>query len=99
MSEATRTFDPVQDWTRSSIQTLILFYQFSADSVGQNLYVKINGVEVATVPVEVVEGWSPMNVDLTGAGTDLSSVQTLAIGVEGAGAKGVVYVDDILLTN
>jgi hypothetical protein len=99
ISEATRTFDPAQDWKRSGVQTLILYYQFGADSVGQDLYVKINGIEVTAVPVEVIEGWSPMNVDLTGAGTDLSNVQTLTIGVEGAGAKGVVYVDDIVLTN
>jgi len=99
MSEATRTFDPTQDWARSGIQNLILYVQFSQESTGGEFYVKINGVKIAAVPVAVVQGWSPITVDLAGAGTDLSKVGTLTIGVDGAGAKGVVYVDDIMLMN
>ena len=99
VSEATRTFDPAQDWTRSGIQKLALYYRFSPESTGGQLYIKINGVKAAAVPVAVVDAWSPIVVDLTGAGTDLSKVGTLTIGVDGAGAKGIVYIDDIVLTN
>ncbi|HUV67474.1 MAG TPA: LamG-like jellyroll fold domain-containing protein [Sedimentisphaerales bacterium] len=98
-SEATRTFDPTQDWTRSGIQKLALYFRFSLESTGGELYVKINGVKVAAVAVAVVDAWSPIVVDLAGAGIDVSKVGTLTIGVDGAGAKGVVYIDDIMLTN
>lgn len=99
LSEATRTFDPTRDWTKSGVQKLMLYYQFGPGSTGGEFYVKINGVKVAAVPVAVVEGWSSIVVDLAAAGIDLSKVGTLTIGVDGAGAKGVVYVDDIVLTN
>ena len=98
-SEATRTFDPTQDWTRSGIQKLALYFRFSLESTGGELYVKINGVKVTAVAVAVVDAWSPIVVDLAGAGIDVSKVGTLTIGVDGAGAKGVVYIDDIMLTN
>jgi len=99
LSEATRTFDPTQDWTKSGVQKLILYYQFGLESTGGEFYVEVNSVRVAAAPVAVVEGWSSIVVDLAAAGIDLSKVGTLTIGVDGAGAKGVVYVDDIVLTN
>jgi hypothetical protein len=99
LSEATRTFDPAQNWTISGIQKLVVYYRFGPQSTGGQLYVKINGVKVAAVPVAVVDAWTPITVDLAGAATDLSKVGTLTIGVDGAGAKGIVYIDDIMLTN
>ena len=43
-----------------------------------------------------VSGWLAWTIDVSALG-NVSNVTTLAIGVEGAGASGVVYVDDIRL--
>ncbi len=99
VSEAKRTYDEAQDWTQAGATSIVLYYQFGADSVGQELYVKINDVKVAAVPVAVVEGWSPIIVDLAGAGIDPTQVSSMTIGIDGAGATGIVYVDDIMLMN
>ena len=41
--------------------------------------------------------WTQWNIDLAALGADLSSVRPLTLGIEGAAAKGVFYVDDIEL--
>ena len=41
--------------------------------------------------------WHVWNIDLSTVGGNLSSVTSLTIGIEGAGATGVVYIDDIRL--
>ncbi|MCH7567244.1 MAG: discoidin domain-containing protein, partial [Nitrospirae bacterium] len=100
-SEATRTFDAAQDWTRSGIQSLVLYFKRGADNTGGGqVYVKINDTKV------VYEGaadlppgwdvWTQWNIDLS-AVADVTSVRSLTIGVEGAGATGVLYVDSIQL--
>jgi hypothetical protein len=39
-------------------------------------------------------------IDLTTAGIDeATQITSMTIGIRGANAKGVVYVDDVLLTN
>jgi hypothetical protein len=81
---------------------MVLFYRFGADSVGDELYVEINGVEVAgvAVPATILPLWSEMSIDLTMAGiADATQVTSLTLGVRGANAKGVVYLDDVSLTN
>ena len=100
VSEATRTFDPAQDWSLSSITTLSLFVKRAADQSDGGVYVKINDTEIdladtSAYPPGRTPGWVRYNVDLTGM--DVASVQSLKIGVSGAGAKGVLYVDDIRL--
>ncbi len=98
VSEATRTFDPPQDWTANGIKSLSLWFQGVAGNGGQ-LYVKINGTKI------VYDGdaadlaratWHVWNIDLSKAGK-VNSVRTLTIGIEGAGAKGTLYLDDIRL--
>ncbi len=98
ISEAVRTFDKPQDWTASGIKSLSLWFQGVAGNGGQ-LYVKINSTKVSysgdamdlARPV-----WQVWNIDLSKAG-NVSSVRSLTIGIEGAGAKGTLYVDDIRL--
>jgi hypothetical protein len=98
LSEATRTFDSPQNWTTSGIKSLSLYFQGKAGNTGQ-LYLKINSVKV---PYNGGAGdlaratWIPWNIDLSAVG-NVSSVTKLTIGVEGAGAKGLVYIDDIRL--
>ncbi|MCH8219568.1 MAG: hypothetical protein IH892_22680, partial [Planctomycetes bacterium] len=46
VSEATRTFDQTQDWTRSGIQTLVLYFKRGADNTGGGVYLKINDTKM-----------------------------------------------------
>jgi hypothetical protein len=100
VSEATRTFDPAQDWSRSGITTLSLFVKRAADQSDGNVYIKINETEIdlvntSTYPPGRTQGWARYNVDLNGM--NVTSVQSLTIGIAGAGVQGVLYVDDIRL--
>jgi hypothetical protein len=99
LSEAMRTFTPAQNWTLSGVKSLSLWFQGVATNSGGQLYVKISNVKVAyNGPASDLarSAWIPWNIDLsTVAG--LSNVKTLTIGVEGAGAKGKLYFDDVRL--
>jgi hypothetical protein len=98
-SEAARTFAPGQDWTKAGIQTLVLYF-YGASSSGGQLYVKINGTKV-TYGGDAANlarpQWSQWNIDLASLGISLTNVTSLTIGIEGAGASGTLYVDDIRL--
>lgn len=98
-SEATRTFDTAQNWTANGVKSLSLFFRGVPDNTGQ-LYLKINSTKVpyngdagnVAKPV-----WVPWNIDLSTVGGSLNKVTKLTIGIEGAGTKGKLYVDDIRL--
>ncbi len=97
-SEATWTFDTPQDWTASGIKSLSLWFQGVAGNGGQ-LYVKINGTKVlydGDAADLARAAWQVWNIDLSQAGK-VNSVRSLTIGVEGAAAKGTLYVDDVRL--
>jgi hypothetical protein len=90
ISESTRTFAVGQDWTGHGIQTLALYFYGTPGNTGQ-LYVKINGVQVNNDGDSANLGqslWQVWPIDLTSVGTNLQSVTSLAIGVEGSGATG-----------
>ena len=100
VSEVTRTFDPAQDWSRSGIRTLSLFVKRAADQGDGDVYVKVNDTKIdlvhtSTYPPGRTPGWVRYNVDLDGM--DVTSVQSLTIGIAGAGLQGALYVDDIRL--
>jgi len=99
VSEAQMNFDQAQDWTANGIKSLAFSIHGDSDNTGQ-LYLKINNTKV------IYEGfsnafqrrqWLPWIVDLTTVG-DVQNVTSLTIGIEGAGATGVVYVDDMGLS-
>ncbi len=99
-SEATRTFETPQDWTTNGITTLTLdFYGWSANT--GSMYVKIGDDKIPYAGLAdnlQNEYWVHMYVDLTTLETDLlKEVKSLSIGIEGAGALGKLYVDDIRL--
>jgi hypothetical protein len=99
LSEATLTFETPQDWTASGIKSLSLYFQGQANNTG-TLYLKINNTKVAYsgAASDVSKAaWTPWIVDLSTVGGSLSSVRTLTIGVEGAGAQGTLFIDDIRL--
>ena len=100
VSEVVLPFTPAQDWTANGVLTLSLwFYGDPANTPGQ-LYVKVNGVQVnyngdASNLTRSV--WQVWNVDLTAIGTNMSSVTSFAIGIQGPGASGTLLLDDIRL--
>jgi hypothetical protein len=98
-SEASRSFETAQDWTASGIKSLSLWFYGDPDNSGQ-LYVRINGTKVpysgGAADIQR-DQWQPWNVDLSAVGASASNVTSLTIGVEGTGAKGVLYIDDIRL--
>jgi len=98
VAEADRTF-PAQNWTASGIKSLSLYFHGAAGNTGQ-MYVKINGTKVVYDgdPADITRpAWQPWNIDLSAVSGNLASVTKLTIGIEGAGATGVVYFDDIRL--
>jgi len=97
-SQTDRSFTPSQDWSQAGATTLVITFFGSPGSTGQ-LYAKINNVKVdyggnannLALPV-----WSQWNIDLASLNTNLSSIQTLSIGVDG-NASGMILLDDIRL--
>jgi hypothetical protein len=97
-SEATLLLDS-QDWTTGGVQTLSLFFYGQAGNTGQ-LYVKINNSKVmyGGLPDALQRAqWLPWNIDLSTVAGNLQSVTSLTLGIEGASAQGLIYVDDIRL--
>ncbi|MCH8121332.1 MAG: discoidin domain-containing protein [Planctomycetes bacterium] len=98
-SEAERTFAVPQDWTKAGVQTLVLYFQGSPGNTGQ-LYVEVNGSKVP-YPGDAADivrpRWKQWNIDIASLGLNLQSVTTMAIGIDGSGATGILYVDDIRL--
>jgi hypothetical protein len=98
-SEGARTFAVPQDWTEYGIQTLVLYFHGTPGNTGQ-LYVKVNGVKVPYPgdPADIARLlWTQWSIDLASLGVNLQSVTTLAVGIDGNGAGGTLYVDDIRL--
>jgi len=97
-AEAKRTFDGAQDWTARGIKSLSLYFNGAVGNTGQ-LYVKINNTKVAYdgLATDIAEAmWLPWNIDLSTVG-NVGNVKSLTIGIEGAGAAGTLYIDDIRL--
>ncbi len=98
-SEGERTFAVPQDWTKAGVQTLALYFHGTAGNTGQ-LYVKVNGSKVVydgNAGNLARAGWQAWNIELASFDTSLQSVTTLAIGIDGNGASGTLYFDDIRL--
>ena len=100
-SQAVRTFDAPQNWTKHGITTLVLFFHGRLDNAPAPLYVKINNKEVPYTggAATTMSLWKQWNIDLTSLGVNLTSVSSLTVGVgNGAsGGTGTLYIDDIRL--
>jgi hypothetical protein len=99
LSEAERTFDAPQDWTRGGIATLAVYFRGDPNNTTGSLYLKINGVKVAydgDAAALKAATWTQWNVALASVSTNLKKVTRLALGVDGGG-QGSLYVDDIRL--
>jgi len=93
-SETTLALD-AQDWTSSDVRTLSLFFYGQPNNTGQ-LYVKINNTKLVH-DADITQGqWQQWDIDLTSL-AGLETVTQLSIGVDGASAAGMLYIDDIRL--
>ncbi len=96
-SEAELTLSPPQNWTKAGAATFALYFHGAEGNTGQ-LYVKIDGSKVVydgeAGDIAKVE-WKQWNIDLASLGVNLQNVTKLAIGIDGNGAGGTLYVDDI----
>ena len=98
-SEAVRTFDSPQDWTKHGYQTLALAFYGDPDNTG-SLYLKINNTKVPyNGKAEDLKRtqWQAWNIDLAATGANLQSVTKIALGIDGAGAAGMLYFDNLRL--
>jgi len=100
-SETTKTFATPQDWTANGIKALALCVYGSASNSG-NMYIKINDTKIPYIgPGDGLQSeyWIQMYIDLAAvpADLDLTNVTSLTIGIEGANANGLLYLDDIRL--
>ena len=99
-SEAERTFAVGQNWTKAGISTLVLYFHGASGNTGQ-LYVKINGSKVfyGGDALDITRPrWKQWNINLASpAFAGLQNVTKLAIGIDGNGASGKLYFDDIRL--
>jgi len=90
------------DFTRAGVKTLTLyFFGDPGNSAGEQMYLKINGVEVLYdgASSNLTHGiWQPWNIDLSSlVGVDLQNVTEIIIGFKNGGGSGVVYFDNIRL--
>ncbi len=88
-----------QDWTASGIRSLSLYFYGDPANSGGQLYVRINDTKIVyDGPNATLDdpSWQRWDIDLTAAG-NVSNVTSLTIGIEGAGAKGRLFIDDIRL--
>jgi hypothetical protein len=98
-SEAKRTFETPQDWTRHGVATLVVFFRGQSSNSPAAVYLKINDTKIPFnngAAATALPLWKQWNIPLAATGVSLQSVKSLAIGVEGPGT-GVLFVDDIRL--
>jgi len=97
-SEATRSLDPAQNWAARGVKSLAVYF-YGASGNGGQLYLKINNTKLVYDGDQgdlARIGWQAWNIDLSTVG-NVSSVRSLTIGIEGSGAAGILYIDDIRL--
>ena len=97
-SEAELTLSSPQDWSKHAVKALSLWFAGDPNNTTAQMYVKINGSKVAydgDASNLTLAAWQPWNFELTSFGADLQNVTKLSIGIDGNGAAGTVYVDDI----
>jgi hypothetical protein len=98
-SKTERTFAVPQDWTIGGAKTLAIAFNGQVGNTG-TLFVMINNAKVTYQrdSGNISRGaWQAWNIDLATVNTTLSNITKLTLGVEGAGATGMILFDDIRL--
>jgi len=88
------------DWTKHGVKTLSLWFFGAANNVAGQLYVKVNGSNVTyngDASNLTLGVWQVWNIELASFDVNLQSVTNLSIGIDGNGASGILYLDDIRL--
>ena len=99
VSETEYAFDAAQNWTEHGIKSLSLYFFGDPGNSSGQLYVKVDGTKVpydGSAEDLKIAAWMPWVIDL--AALDVQNVTTLTIGIEGAGAAGILLIDDIRLS-
>ena len=98
-SEAELPLSPPQNWTQAGAATFVLYFHGVEGNNGQ-LYVKVDGSKVVyggdAGDIAKAE-WAQWNIDLASLGVNLQNITKLAVGIDGNGASGTLYFDDIRL--
>jgi hypothetical protein len=112
-SEAQRTWEMPQDWTRNGPDALTLYFRGQADNSRDRLYAAIEDSAGRTAvvthpdPNAVLstqwQKWDIALADVRAAGLDVAVVKKMVIGVGDrgspeSGGTGKIYIDDIRLT-
>jgi hypothetical protein len=112
-SETIRSWDTARDWTVNGVDTLTLHLRGSSGNSQESLYIVVedSAGAMAVIPNPDPDAirdplWAAWSIPLTSlsdTGLDLSSVQSMAIGLgdranPSAGGSGKLYVDDIIIT-
>jgi hypothetical protein len=109
-SEATRTFDSIQDWTRNGVKTLTLYFYGQAanittvplwvkltDQTGKNAKVTF-GATGEDKLVLADPAWATWNIPLTSfTGVNAAKIKSMTIGLGNGTGSGTLYIDDIRL--
>ena len=110
-SEAVRTFDPAQDWTRNGIGTLSLwFYGATTNTTTVPFFIRLTDSNGKSVQVIYGAGagedvakiatasWTQWNIKLSSfTGVTLSKIQSMTIGFGPGAGTGQMLIDDIRL--
>ncbi|MCL5281369.1 MAG: LamG domain-containing protein [Planctomycetes bacterium] len=110
-SEAEREFAPVQDWTVSGADTLVLFVRGRSSNASAQVYVAVEDaskkVGIAAHPNKALASatqWTEWKIPLSSfTDVNLTKVKKMYIGVGDranpiAGGAGRIYIDDIRIT-
>ena len=99
-SEAELPLSPLQDQIAGSVKTLSLWFFGDASNTAAQIYVKLNGSKVTydgDASNLTRAEWQVWNIDLVSFGINLQNVTKLSIGIDGVGASGKLFFDDIRL--
>ncbi len=110
-SEATRTFDPPQDWAAAAGKVLeLFFYSNTGNDTNTQMYLTLSDGDNTTVVVYddinniIQQNWSPWRINLQNlTSLNLSHIQTISIGFRTKPiqppqiVRGMVFFDDIRL--
>ncbi|MHC4371369.1 MAG: hypothetical protein ACYSW8_27465, partial [Planctomycetota bacterium] len=105
-SEATLTLVWPRDWTEEGVTKLSLWHNGSASNAADRMYVALNGTSAIyhdDPATTQIEGWTEWLMDLATFGVDLTTVNTITVGIGTKnapapdGGTGTLYFDDIRL--
>ena len=97
-SQMDRTFSPAQDWILGGATTLVVNFHGDASNTGGSMYIKVNGKKLVNPDSSDLKlgMWHQWNIPLDSIPTNVSSVTSLNIGIEGSGS-GLIFIDDLRL--